>query len=138
MHLLWRHQPFSLMYIHIFIFCRFINFMSFLPSLCYSNKSYYELGIFEGEWVWLSSQNKRKLSSLYHGPYKVHSCSEQSMIIQKSSGFLKVSIRNVKAYVPRVATFTKTGSYNLRERKFPISYAKVSSSDEAWVFIRRK
>ena len=99
----------------------------------HNNKSYYEPGIFDCEWVWLRRQNKRKLSSLYHGPYKVHSCSEQSMVIQKNSGLVKVSIRNVKAYVPRVATetSTETGSYKLRERKVPICYAEASSSDEA-------
>ena len=95
----------------------------------YSNKLYYKLSIFECEWVWLRSQNKRKLRALYHGPYNVHSCLKQSMIIQKNSGLVKVFIRNVKTYVPRVATCTETGSYKLRERKFPISYAEVSSSE---------
>ena len=96
----------------------------------HNNKSYYEPGIFECEWVWLRRQNKRKLSTLYHGPYKVLSCSEQSMIIQKNSGLVKVSIRNVKAYVPRVTTCEETKTYNLREREVPISYAEASSSDE--------
>ena len=64
----------------------------------HNNKLYYEPGIFECEWVWLKRYNKRKLSTLYHGPYKVLSCSEQSMVIQKNSEVVKVSIRNVKAY----------------------------------------
>ena len=96
----------------------------------HNNKSYYEPGIFECEWVWLRIQKKGKLSTLYHGPYKVLSCSEQSMIIQKNSGLIKISIRNVKVYVPRVTTCEETETYNLRERKVPISYAKASSSDE--------
>ena len=96
----------------------------------YKNKPYYEPGIFECEWVWLRRQNKRKLSSLYHGPYRVHSCSEQSMVIQKNSGLVKVSIRNVKAYVPRDIKSSATGNYNLRERKIPINYAETSSSDD--------
>ena len=96
----------------------------------HDSKSYYEPGIFECEWVWLKRQNRRKLSTLYHGPYKVLSCSEQSMIIQKNSGLVKVSIRNVKAYVQRVTTGVETDTYNLRERKVPISYAEASSSDE--------
>ena len=96
----------------------------------HNNKSYYEPEIFECEWVWLRRQNKRKLSTLYHGPYKVLSCSEQSMIIQKNSGLVKVSIKNVKAYIPRVTTCKETETYNLRERKVPISYAEASSSDE--------
>ena len=66
----------------------------------HNNKSYYEPGIFKCEWVWLKRYNKRKLTTLYHGPYKVLSCSEQSMIIQKNSEVVKVSIKNVKAYVP--------------------------------------
>ena len=100
----------------------------------HNNKSYYEPGIFECEWVWLKRHNKRKLSTLYHGPYKVLSCSEQSMIIQKNSEVVKVSIRNIKAYVARVTSIesksVETDSYNLRERKVPISYAEASSSDE--------
>ena len=47
----------------------------------HNNKSYYKPGIFDCELVWLRRQNKQKLSSLYHGPYKVHYISEQSMII---------------------------------------------------------
>ena len=70
----------------------------------HNNKSYYEPGIFKCEWVWLKRYNKRKLSTLYHGPYKVLSCSEQSMIIQKNYKVVKVSVRNVKAYVTRVTS----------------------------------
>ena len=46
----------------------------------HDNKSYYEQVILECEWVWLRRQHKRKLSTLYHGPYKVIPCSEQNMI----------------------------------------------------------
>ena len=94
----------------------------------YNNNPYYEPNIFECKWVWLRRQNKRKLSSLYHGPYKVHSRSENSMIIQKNSGLVKVSMQNVKAYIPRV---TSSGNYNLRERKNPVKYAESSSSEDS-------
>ena len=52
------------------------------------------------------------------------------MIIQKNSGSVKVSIRNLNAYVPRDIKSSATGIYNLRERTIPINYAKTSSSDD--------
>lgn len=54
------------------------------------NKStYYEPGIFEFEWVWLKRQNNQKLSSLCHGPYKVHSCLEQSIKEKLPTNYVK-------------------------------------------------
>ena len=51
--------------------------------------------------------------------------SEKSTTFQNSLGQ-----GNMKAYVPRVASRRDIDSYNLRERKVPISYAEASSSDE--------
>ena len=96
----------------------------------HNNKSYYEPRIFECEWVWLKRHNKRKLSTLYQGPYKGLSCSEHSMIIQKNFEVVKVSISYLKAYVSRVTSCVETDTYNLTERKVTISYAEASSSDE--------
>lgn len=55
--------------------------------------------------VWESldqTRKQNKLNSIYHGPYKVLHTSDHSMYIEKNGKVKKVSIRNVKAYVPRV------------------------------------
>ena len=97
---------------------------------------YYEPGLFDSEQVWLKRKSRKKLSSLYQGPYPVHSFSEHSAIIDKNSKLLKVSIRNIKAYIPR-ENINENGEkvgrnmrYNLRERRNNINYAESSSDDE--------
>ena len=99
-------------------------------------KAYYEPGLFECEQVWLKRKSRKKLSSLYQGPYPVHSFSEHSAIIDKNSKLIKVSIRNIKAYFPR-EDLNKNGekigrnkAYDLRERRNKINYAESSSDDE--------
>ena len=63
--------------------------------------------------------------------------SEHSMHIQKNSGVVKVSIRNVKAYVPREdleeddSDEIQENRYNLRERKQKVNYKEETSSDES-------
>ena len=99
-------------------------------------KVYYEPGLFKSEQVWLKRKCRKKLSSLYQGPYPVHSFSEHSAIIDKNSKLLKVSIRNIKAYFPREdlnekgEKLGKNKTYNLRERRDKFNYAESSSDDE--------
>ena len=99
-------------------------------------KAYYEPGLFECEQVWLKRKSRKKLSSLYRGPYPVHSFSEHSAIIDKNSKLIKVSIRNIKAYFPREdlnkngEKIGKNKAYDLRERRNKINYAESSSDDE--------
>ena len=105
-------------------------------------KEYYEPSLFQCEKVWVKRANKKKLSTVYHGPYRVLHASEHSMFIQKNGGVVKVSIRNVKAYYPREELEESKcdeipeNRYNLRERKKVINWDKVincqegSSSDE--------
>ena len=105
-------------------------------------KEYYEPSLFQCEKVWVKRANKNKLSTVYHGPYRVLHASEHSMFIQKNGGVVKVSIRNVKAYYPREELEESKcdeileNRYNLRERNKVINWDKVinckegSSSDE--------
>ena len=97
---------------------------------------YYEPSLFQCEKVWVKRTNKKKLSTLYHGPYKVLHASEHSMFIQKNSGVVKVSIRNVKACYPREEMEESknddipVNKYNLRERKKIINWDKVINYEE--------
>ena len=99
-------------------------------------KEYYEPSLFQCEKVWVRRTNKRKLSTLFHGPYRVVQATEHSMYIEKNGKVVKVSIRNVKAYREREDT-EHSGSvgkvrdgYNLRDRKTVVNYEEESSSDE--------
>ena len=82
----------------------FWNVMSNIgkKSRNYNNSGvYYELKLLICEKVWLKRANKKKLSTLYHGPYTVLDKSELSMLILKNNRIEKVSLRNVKAFIPR-------------------------------------
>ena len=81
---------------------------------------------------------QKKLDKLYQGPYKVerNRSTEQSLYIRKGGDVVKVSIRNVKAYVGPMnfddaiedTSENKARHYNLRQRK-PGKYTEASSSD---------
>ena len=116
-------------------------FLNIMSMICRKHRrykernEYYEPSLFQCEKVWVKRANKRKLSTLYHGPYTVLHASEHSMHIQKNGGVVKVSIRNVKAYFPREnpedenCSESQETRYNLRERK-AVVYKEESSSDE--------
>ena len=92
--------------------------------------------MFTGKKVWLKRVNKRKLNSLYHGPYEVLETSEYSMHMLKNNRVEKVSLKNVKAFIPRENSETydeksrKNIPYNLRKRKERVNYAESSDSEE--------
>ena len=116
----------------------FINSMADVSRKFKKTKNvttYYQPGLFDCKYVWLKKHNRKKLDKLYQGPYKVvrNRSTEQSLYIIKGSNVVKVSIRNVKAYVGPL-NFTDevesiNGYYNLR-RKNPVNYAETHSSDE--------
>ena len=116
-------------------------FLNVMASICkksrrYENGNvYYEPTLFTCKKVWLKRANKKKLSSLYHGPYEVLDTSEHSMHILKNSQVEKVSLRNVKVFVPRETADLNENSvkendiYNLRERNQNINYKESSCDD---------
>ena len=117
----------------------FLNVMSDICRKHQRHKErnvYYEPSLFQCKKVWVRRENKKKLSSIYHGPYTVVHASEHSMYVQKNGGVVKVSIRNVKAYVPREDAEVKDGiedrgdRYNLRGRQPVVRYEEESSSDD--------
>ena len=119
---------------------QFLNIMSSISRKHQRHKErneYYEPSLFNCKKVWVRRTNKKKLSTLYHGPYKVLHASEHSMHIQKNGGVVKVSIRNVKAYVPREdleeddSDEIQENRYNLSERKQTVNYKEETSSDES-------
>ena len=57
--------------------------------------------LFKCDKVWVRRTNKRKMSTLYHGPYSVLHASEHSMLIEKNNGVAKVAIKNVNLYHER-------------------------------------
>ena len=96
--------------------------------------SYYQPGLFDCKYVWLKKHNRKKLDRLYQGPYKVvrNRSTEHSLYILKDSNVVKVSIRNVKAYVGPLNLIDEAahyGYYNLRQRR-PLNYAETNSPDE--------
>ena len=79
----------------------FLNVMSNIGkrSRKYNNNGvYYEPTLFTCEKVCLKRAN-RKLSTLYHGPYRVLDTSEHSMLILKNNRVEKVSLRNAKVFI---------------------------------------
>ena len=125
------------------IYCNALDtkvFLNIMTNICCKHKQhknrndYYEPSLFQCDKVWVRRENKKKLSSLYHGPYTVLHASEHIMLIQKNDGVAKVSIGNLKAYFPRDTT-DKLGNievdrkrYNLRKRETVVNY-KVSSNE---------
>ena len=96
--------------------------------------TYYQPGLFDCKYVWIKKPNRKKLDRLYQGPYKVvrDRSTEHSLYILKDSNVVKVSIRNVKAYVGPLNLIDEAayyGYYNLRQRR-PLNYAETNSSDE--------
>ena len=115
----------------------FLNVMSNIgkKSRKYSNNGvYYEPTLFTCKKVWLKRANKKKLSTLYHGPYRVLDTSEHSMLISKNNRVEKVSLRNVKAFIPRRDSCDiiseKNKPYILRKRKSIVNYAESSDSED--------
>ena len=116
-------------------------FLNIMTNICkksrrYENNNvYYEPTLFTCKKVWLKRVNKRKLNSLYHGPYDVLNTSEHSMHILKNGRVEKVSLKNVKAFIPREDSgksnekTRKNHPYNLRERKV-VNYAESTDSEE--------
>ena len=97
----------------------FLNIMSDICRKHQRHKErnvYYEPSLFQCEKVWVRRENKRKLSSIYHGLYTVLHASEHSMYVQKNGGVVKVSIRNLKAYFPRKDPEDRDNDKNRRGR----------------------
>ena len=116
----------------------FINSMADVSRKFNKNKNvptYYQPGLFDCKYVWLKKANRKKLDKLYQGPYEVvrNRSTEQSLYILKGHNVVKVSIRNVKAYVGplNLDDVIKDGnnSYGLRPRN-PVNYAESSSSGD--------
>ena len=117
-------------------------FLNVMSDICRKHQRhnernvYYEPSLFQCEKVWVRRENKKKLSSIYHGPYTVLHASEHSMYVQKNGGVVKVSIRNVKAYFPRKDPEDRDndknrgGRYNLSERHIVVRYQEETSSDD--------
>ena len=99
-----------------------------------NNAPFYQPGLFDCKYIWLKKHNRKKLDKLYEGPYKVvrNRSTEHSLYIIKNCHVVKVSIRNVKAYVgPLNLTdeLENNNTYNLRPLG-PVSYAETLDSDE--------
>ena len=111
-------------------------FLNIMSNICRGHKRhinkhvFYEKNLFECDKVWVRRANKRKMNTLYHGPYSVLHASEHSMLIEKNNGVAKVAIKNVKAFVPRERNLDgEKGNYNLRPRDTVVNYFEDSGEE---------
>ena len=116
-------------------------FLNIMSTVCrkhrrYEEKNeYLEPGLLESKKVFIKRANKKKLDSIWHGPYKVLHASDHSMLIDKDGKIKKVSLRNVKKYFSREGSDSEDSEgreenrYDLRARK-AIKYTEDSSDDE--------
>ena len=109
-------------------------------SICREHKRhinkdvFYQQNLFNREKVWVRRTNKRKMNTLYHGPYTVVHASEHSMRIEKKNGVAKGDIKIVKAFVPRNNLVEENLNgvrehYNFRPKHTEVNYFEYSDDE---------
>ena len=116
----------------------FLNIMARLSRnhKKYVNKNvHYESSLFECDKVWVQRPNRKKLNTLYHGPYRVVERTPHSFYIEKHNKVVKVGIGNIKAFIPRENLINDRNKcnnenkiYNLRNTT-KINYAEDSEDE---------